>query len=106
VSTRPPRLAVFCCLENSDSRIPEGCLKGAVPLPGMRAVRGILTVSLAFALGFSPPAGVAQQAAKIPRVGLLRPGSPPDPYVEAFRRGLRDLGYVEEQTIALEYRWA
>jgi putative tryptophan/tyrosine transport system substrate-binding protein len=36
----------------------------------------------------------------------LRPGSPPDPYVDAFRQGLRDLGYVERQTIALEYRWA
>jgi hypothetical protein len=27
----------------------------------------------------------AQQQAKMPRVGLLRPGSPPDRYVEAFR---------------------
>lgn len=34
----------------------------------------------------------AQQPAKIPRVGLLRPGLPPDSYVEAFRQGLRDLG--------------
>src|SRR5262245_19370537 len=42
----------------------------------------------------------------MPRVGLLRPGTPPDPYVDAFRQGLRDLGYVERQTIALEYRWA
>src|SRR5262245_38470799 len=42
----------------------------------------------------------------MPRVGLLRPGSPPDFYVDAFRRGLHDLGYVERQTIALEYRWA
>src|SRR5262245_1849783 len=42
----------------------------------------------------------------MPRVGLLRPGSPPDFYVDAFRRGLQDLGYVERQTIALEYRWA
>src|SRR5262249_56855279 len=48
----------------------------------------------------------AQQVTKLPRVGLLRPGSPPDPYVDAFRQGLRDLGYVEGQTIALEFRWA
>jgi putative ABC transport system substrate-binding protein len=54
----------------------------------------------------APFAAGAQPLAKIPRVGLLRPGSPPDPYVEAFRQGLRDLGYVEGQTIAIEYRWA
>ena len=48
----------------------------------------------------APLAAVAQQPAKIPRVGVLRPGSSPDPYVDAFRQGLRDLGYVEGQTSA------
>jgi putative ABC transport system substrate-binding protein len=61
---------------------------------------------LSFGILAAPPAAVGQQPAKIPRVGLLRPGSPPDPYVDAFRQGLRDLGYVEGQTIAIEYRWA
>jgi putative ABC transport system substrate-binding protein len=64
------------------------------------------TMFLAFTLGSAPLAGEAQQAAKIPRVGLLRPGSPPDPYVDAFRRGLQDLGYIEPQSISFEYRWA
>jgi putative ABC transport system substrate-binding protein len=63
-------------------------------------------VALAVALVAAPIAGEAQQTAKNPRVGLLRPGSPPDPYVDAFRQGLRDLGYVEGQTITLVYRWA
>jgi putative ABC transport system substrate-binding protein len=48
-------------------------------------------------------------AAGIPRIGLLFTGAPPpesNRAVEAFRRGLRDLGYVEGRTIMLEYRWA
>ena len=48
----------------------------------------------------------AQQAKKMARIGVLRPGSPGDPMVESFRQGLRDLGYVEGQNIAVEYRWA
>ena len=68
------------------------------------AVSVILTAALIILA--APAAADAQQPGKIPRVGLLRPGSPPDPYVDAFRQGLRDLGYVEGQTIAIEYRWA
>jgi putative ABC transport system substrate-binding protein len=41
----------------------------------------------------------------MPRVGVLAPGRPPNVAVEAFRRGLRDLGYVEEQNIVLMWRW-
>src|SRR5262245_59240117 len=65
-----------------------------------------LVVVLIFSVALTPLAGAAQQAGKIPRVGLLRPGSPPDVYVDAFRRGLNDRGHVEQQTIVLEYRWA
>src|SRR4029450_5012456 len=52
-----------------------------------------LAVVFAVGLTLASLAAEAQPAAKIPRVGLLRPGSPPDPYVDAFRRGLEDLGY-------------
>jgi putative ABC transport system substrate-binding protein len=48
----------------------------------------------------------AQQPAKIPRVGVLRPGAPPDQLMEALREGLRELGYVEGRNIVLESRWA
>ena len=47
----------------------------------------------------------AQQPKKIPRLGFLSPTSD-DSRVEAFRQGLRELGYVEGQNIAIEYRWA
>jgi putative ABC transport system substrate-binding protein len=49
----------------------------------------------------------AQQAKKVPRVGFLwdSPAVFPDA-IEAFRQGLRDLGYVDGRTIAIEYRWA
>ena len=51
----------------------------------------------------------AQQAKKIPRIGYLSGrGDPstPDPLVEAFRQGLRDLGYIEGKNILVEYRYA
>src|SRR5262245_61811441 len=46
--------------------------------------------------------------AKIPRIGYLGLGSSsgPNPAVEAFRQGLRDLGYIEGQNIVVEYRLA
>jgi putative ABC transport system substrate-binding protein len=53
-----------------------------------------------------PLAADAQPAGKNPRIGILRPGSPPDPLLEAFRQGLRELGYDEGRNISLEYRWA
>ena len=51
----------------------------------------------------------AQQAKKVPRIGYLSGrGDPstPDPLVEAFRQGLRDLGYIEGKNILVEYRYA
>ena len=66
----------------------------------------IVMVGLSLALLSAPLVSAAQPAGKIPRIGVLRQGSPPDPLVEAFRQGLRDLGYVEGQNISIEYRWA
>jgi putative ABC transport system substrate-binding protein len=50
-----------------------------------------------------------QQTKKVPRIGFLTSASVLDranPNLEAFRHGLRDLGWVEGQTIHIEYRWA
>ena len=50
------------------------------------------------------PLGVsAQQAGKVNRIGFLRVGFPPPSFIEPFRKGLRDLGYVEGQSVAIEY---
>jgi putative tryptophan/tyrosine transport system substrate-binding protein len=46
----------------------------------------------------------AQQPKKIPRIGVLRPGLAAAPNYEAFRQGIRDLGYVEGQNVLLELR--
>src|SRR5262249_37717812 len=46
-----------------------------------------------------------QPATKVPRIGYLSgSGAPDNPGVEAFRQGLRDLGYVEGKNILIEYR--
>jgi putative ABC transport system substrate-binding protein len=64
---------------------------------------GAMTVSLLPV----PLAAAAQPAGKVPRIGVLLGGSPePSHPIEGFRQGLRDLGYVDGQSIAIEYRWA
>jgi putative tryptophan/tyrosine transport system substrate-binding protein len=50
----------------------------------------------------------AQQPTKIPRIGYLSPTSPSvsPTRIEAFRQGLRELGYIESKNIVIEYRYA
>jgi putative tryptophan/tyrosine transport system substrate-binding protein len=65
---------------------------------------------VAFTLGMlaAPCAAEAQQAGKMPRLGVLFPAespSPEEPHLAAFRQALYHLGYVEGQTVALEYRY-
>ncbi len=55
-----------------------------------------------------PLAARAQQAGKLPTIGFLGAGTQTDwsRWTAAFVRRLRELGWIEDRTIAIEYRWA
>src|SRR5262245_5207901 len=50
----------------------------------------------------------AQLPKKVPRIGYVSGSGPvtSDPRFDALRQGLRDLGYIEEKNILIEYRYA
>src|SRR5258706_6656214 len=50
----------------------------------------------------------AKQVGKVPRIGILNSGSPPNAArrLRAFQQGLRELRFVEGKNILLEYRYA
>jgi ABC-type uncharacterized transport system substrate-binding protein len=66
-----------------------------------------LAVLLMLSLTLAPLA-VEAQPTRTPRIGFLSNGNPTtvSPQREAFRRGLRELGWIEGQTVTIEYRWA
>ena len=68
----------------------------------------VSSAALALGLLAMPVAAAAQQPAKVHRIGFLSQGSSSGfrHFWEAFRQGLRELGYVEGRNIALESRWA
>jgi putative ABC transport system substrate-binding protein len=61
----------------------------------------------AIVLAFSCPAEAQQQPKKVPQIGVLAPFSAASGAnrLDAFRQGLRDLGYVEGKNITIEYRY-
>src|SRR5262252_8861472 len=66
--------------------------------------RRFLLTSLAGAVT-APLAAESQPAGKVPRIGYLHPNLVASPHLtEAFRQGLRDLGYVEGRSVVIEYR--
>jgi putative ABC transport system substrate-binding protein len=55
-----------------------------------------------------PVAARAQQVGKLPTIGFLVAGTPSShgPWVTGFVQRLRELGWIEGRTLAIEYRWA
>jgi len=81
----------------------------------MMVLRAALVVAHALGLLTVPLAADAQPAGKVPRIAFLSPSSPSDAggnpsdlavLFAAFREGLRELGYVDGQSIRIEARWA
>ena len=72
------------------------------------AIRIPKSLLLLVSLLLAPYYLVQAQPAKIPRIGFLIAASPSSvsPRVEAFRQGLRELGYVEGKNIVIEWRHA
>ena len=70
--------------------------------------RAALAATLALSLLATPLAAGAQQVGKPYRIGILSGGSPDknSPHIEAFRQGLRDVGWVEGRNVVIEWRSA
>ena len=69
--------------------------------------REFITILSGAAAGW-PLAARGQQAAKLPTIGFLGASTPPamSPWTAAFVQRLRELGWIEGRTVAIEYRWA
>jgi putative ABC transport system substrate-binding protein len=68
-----------------------------------RAVGCLVTLTLGMLM---VPLAAHAQPARLPRLGYLALRAGPAPEDAVFTQGLRDLGWIEGQNLAIEYRWA
>jgi ABC-type uncharacterized transport system substrate-binding protein len=67
----------------------------------------LIRLAVILSLILAPLPAEAQETGKAPRIGFLFFGFPgPSRELDAFRQGLRELGYTEGQNIVIEYRFA
>jgi putative ABC transport system substrate-binding protein len=71
-------------------------------------VHPIVRLTILLALFVAPIAAEVQPPSRVPRIGFLMPSLTPERArnLEAFRHGLRELGWIEGQNVALELRYA
>ena len=67
--------------------------------------RRALAILLLTLVALVPAVSIGEQTNKVIHIGFLRPDAP-DFLLDAFREGLRDLGYVEGRDVVIEQRWA
>jgi putative ABC transport system substrate-binding protein len=72
-----------------------------------RSVLGLI-LTLALAILVAPLLANAQPRGRVPRIGVLASTSPAErgAFLDGFWPGLHELGWVEGQSIAIEWRWA
>ena len=72
----------------------------------MKSLARLVTLGLSVLM--APTPAQTQQAAKLHRIGVLDRASMAlnGANLDAFRRGMREFGYVEGQNLILEYRYA
>jgi putative tryptophan/tyrosine transport system substrate-binding protein len=86
---------------------PSAAPRASTPAQTLAMNRCAFVTGLGAVLA-APVAAEAQPAGKVRRIGYLLGGSPTASAraVEAFRQGLRDLGWIEGQNIIIDYRFA
>ena len=62
--------------------------------------------ALGVAAFMRPLAARAQQVGKLPIIGFLGANTASSPQTDAFVQRLRELGWIDGRTVAIEYRWA
>jgi putative ABC transport system substrate-binding protein len=72
----------------------------------MRRPALLFGLALAWCQAWLPVTAYSQPAENTPRLGWIGNFSPNLPIYQAFRQGLRELGYIEGKNIAIEARWA